>query len=70
MTYLIYFKNFCKCYNVPSLSTIVERKHVVSKGRSLARLYFSIGIKWGEKRHKRQIFPAPHTGNWSKDSMW
>jgi hypothetical protein len=29
MIYLIHFKNFCKCHNVPSPSTTIKEKKII-----------------------------------------
>jgi hypothetical protein len=39
MIYLIYSKNFCKCHNVPPLSTTIKTYYYIKKSKKIVILF-------------------------------
>jgi hypothetical protein len=44
MMYLIYYKNFCKCHNVPSPSKTIKKVNETEKN--------AVSIEYGKHTHK------------------
>jgi hypothetical protein len=56
MIYLIYYKNFCKCYNVPPSTTIKKEDKKIRREKTLGSCSYSIlEVSW---HRAREVTPS------------